>query len=136
MALSTPTTWLSIGCATVASTTEAEAPGYVVVTETCGGTMSGDCATGVTKMDRMPAIAVTIAMTAASRGRSTKTLESTGSAPACCRRNRTRGDRGARAQAFHSLYDHLFAAGETAIENRVGTLFAADLDAADLGFCR
>ena len=30
--------------------------------------------------------------------------------------------------------DHLLAAGKTAVENRVGTLFTADLDAADLGF--
>src|SRR5689334_15962261 len=132
MALSTPTTWLSIGCATVASTTAAEAPGYVVVTETCGGTMSGYCATGITKMDRMPAIVVTMAMTAASRGRWTKTLESIGSAPACRRRYRCRAHGRAGAQAFHSLHDDLLPAGEAAVENRLGSLLAADLDPADL----
>src|SRR5690242_1520553 len=110
MALSTPTTWLSIGCATVVSTTAADAPGYVVVTETCGGTMSGYCATGITKIDNIPAIVVTIAMTAASRGRCTKMLESIGSAPGCRRRHRRRAYGRARAQAFHSLHDDLLAA--------------------------
>src|SRR5690348_17219687 len=107
MALSTPTTWLSIGCATVASTTEAEAPGYVVVTETCGGTMSGYCAIGITKRERMPAIVVTIAMTAASRGRATKTLEIIGSAAGYRCRNWAGTHGRTRAQAFHPLHDYL-----------------------------
>src|SRR4051812_31611909 len=132
MALSTPTTWLSIGCATVASTTAAEAPGYVVVTETCGGTMSGYCATGITKMDRNPAIVVTMAITAASRGRWTKALESIGSAPTYRRGHRRRAHGGTSAQAFHPLDDHLLSARQAAVENRIRPLLAADLDAADL----
>jgi hypothetical protein len=42
------------------------------VTETCGGTMSGYCASGIVQSVSMPAIVVTMAMTMASRGRSTK----------------------------------------------------------------
>src|SRR5690348_7265664 len=68
-------TWLSIGCAIVASTMAAEAPGYSVVTDTCGGTISGYCATGITTSDSSPAMVVTMAMTVASRGRSMKIAE-------------------------------------------------------------
>src|SRR5271156_1344179 len=70
--LSTPTTCASIGWATVASTTAEFAPGYMVVTETCGGTISGYCATGIARKANAPAIVVTMAMTIARRGRSTK----------------------------------------------------------------
>src|SRR5258707_7322088 len=71
--LSTPTTWASMGWATVAATTAPEAPGYTAVTDTCGGTISGYCAIGIDTSASAPAIVVTIAMTIASRGRSTKT---------------------------------------------------------------
>src|SRR5258705_8341050 len=74
--LSTPTTWASIACATVASTTPELAPGYIVVTCTWGGTMSGYCASGITNSDSRPAIVVTRAMTMASRGLSTKIADS------------------------------------------------------------
>src|SRR5215218_5548093 len=73
--LSTPTTLLSSSWPTVASTTSAEAPGKRAVTSTCGGTMSGNCATGICSSEIAPAITVTTAMTTARRGRSTKTLE-------------------------------------------------------------
>ncbi len=42
---------------------------------TCGGTMSGNCATGMRSSASTPASVMTIAMTIASRGRSTKTAE-------------------------------------------------------------
>src|SRR4051812_11128148 len=100
--------------------------------------MSGDCAIGNTKRERMPANVVKIAVTPASRRPATKPLESTGSAPGRRRRNRGGNRAGAhgrtRPQAFHPLHDYLLAAGKIAVKNRVGTLFAADLDAADLGF--
>ena len=65
-------TCASIGWATVASTTAEFAPGYMVVTDTWGGTMSGYCATGIARNANAPAIVVTTAMTIARRGRSTK----------------------------------------------------------------
>ena len=72
---STPLIWLSKGCATVASTTSAEAPGKLAVTCTCGGTISGNCATGMRSNEIKPAIVVRIAMTMANRGRSTNSFE-------------------------------------------------------------
>src|SRR5215471_6997930 len=71
----------SSGCATVASSTSAEAPGYLVVTSTWGGTMSGSCATGIRKRARSPPSVMTIEITIASRGRSMKTEEIMASAP-------------------------------------------------------
>ena len=56
--------------ATVASSTSAEAPGYLVVTSTWGGTISGSCATRIRVRARSPPSVMTIAMTIASRGRS------------------------------------------------------------------
>src|SRR5215467_1395575 len=100
ISLSTPTTWASIGRAMVASTTAAEAPGYEVVTETWGGTMSRYWATGITKSASMPAIVVTIAITMASRGRSTKMADNTGSGPTQSYWHRRRGHRHARAYAL------------------------------------
>src|SRR5580658_9063925 len=79
MLLSTPTTCASIGWATELSTACAEAPGYVALTVTCGGTMSGSCATGMRSIDSTPASVMTIAMTIASRGRRIKTAEIIGS---------------------------------------------------------
>src|ERR1700722_16699120 len=59
----------------VSSTTAADAPAKVVEIVTCGGTMSGNCATGMRNSDRTPASVIRIAMTIARRGRSTKTAE-------------------------------------------------------------
>src|SRR6516164_2702868 len=101
--LSTPTTWASIGCATVASTTPELAPGYVVVTWTWGGTISGYCASGMTNSDTSPAIVVIKAMTMANRGRSTKIADSIGSASVECGRNRRRPNRHSGSQRFEAL---------------------------------
>src|SRR6185312_6470341 len=68
-------TWASIGSATAASTTAAEAPGYVAVTSMRGGTMSGNCATGMRVSAMAPAMVMTMAMTMARRGRRIKTAE-------------------------------------------------------------
>ena len=52
-----------------------QTPGYVVVTDTWGGTISGYCAIGITSRDSNPAIVVTMAMTVARRGRSINMAE-------------------------------------------------------------
>jgi hypothetical protein len=65
----------------VASTTAELAPGYIVVTDTCGGTMSGYWAIGMARRASRPAIVVTIAMTMERRGRSTKTEDNIGLVP-------------------------------------------------------
>src|SRR5690242_16190354 len=65
----------SSGCATVFSTTSADAPGKVALTCTCGGTMSGNCDTGIRMIASAPASVITIAITIASRGRSTNIPE-------------------------------------------------------------
>src|SRR5690348_5140731 len=106
MARSTPTNWASSGCATVASTTAADAPGYVVVTETCGGTMSGYCASGIATSAIAPAITVTMAMTMARRGRSTKIDDSIASASGC-RSHRRSLHGGAGPERAQPLDDHL-----------------------------
>ena len=46
-----------------------------MVTETCGGTMSGYCASGMTLSEIRPAMVSRSEMTIARRGRSTKTEE-------------------------------------------------------------
>ena len=56
--------------AALLTTTSAEAPGKRAVTSTCGGTMSGNCATGIFSSEIAPAITITTAITIASRGRS------------------------------------------------------------------
>ena len=70
--LSTPFICCSIGVATDCSIVTASAPGYVVETMICGGTMSGNCATGSPPIATRPAMTVTIAMTIATIGRPMK----------------------------------------------------------------
>src|ERR1700704_1492646 len=109
--LSTPTTWASIACATVASTTPELAPGYIVVTWTCGGTMSGYCASGITNSDTKPAIVVIRAMTIASRGRSTKMAENIDLAPGQGWRRWVGFHLHTRPDRLQTFDDDLFAAG-------------------------
>src|SRR6516225_2228834 len=94
-----------MGWATVASTTPEFAPGYVVVTCTWGGTISGYCASGMTNSDTSPAIVVIKAMTMANRGRSTKIADSIGSASVKCGRYRCRPYRHSGPQRFEALND-------------------------------
>src|SRR5271166_2921605 len=99
----------SSGWATVASSTSADAPGYIAVTSTWGGTISGSCATGIRVSAKRPPSAMTIAMTIARRGRSMKTDEIMASAPA-----RDGGDgrgrhRRVRSRPLDSLYDDLLS---------------------------
>src|SRR3981189_1930098 len=86
--LSTPTTCASSGWATLVSTTDAEAPGNTPVTVPCGGTIAGNCATGIFAAASAPAMEIMNAMTIARRGRSTKTAEIMGFCPPAERHRR------------------------------------------------
>src|SRR6478735_9129404 len=110
-ARSTPTTCASSGWATLASTTSAEAPGNTPETVTCGGTMSGNCATGIVSNASAPAMVMTNAITIARRGRSTKTAEIMGSCPPVWPRGPGRY-RLARTHPLQALDDHLVAQRE------------------------
>src|SRR5215469_13406925 len=123
-----------MGCATVASTTAELAPGYVVETWTCGGTMSGYCASGMINNDKRPAIVVTRAMTIASRGRSTNIADSMALAAIQRRGDRLGLDRRSRSQALDALDDDEFATLETFGDDNVLAARATCLDPADGGF--
>ena len=84
---STPLTCCSIGAVTVSSSTEAFAPGKLVVTFTVGGVMSGIDATGSSGIEIAPASTMTMETTIAMIGRFTKREEN---APivSCSRRRR------------------------------------------------
>src|SRR5204862_801406 len=69
---STPTTCCSIGAATVSATTWALAPGYLAVTWTVGGVISGYSATGRRAAAMAPSRTMTRDITQARTGRSTK----------------------------------------------------------------
>src|SRR5512147_2585146 len=72
MPFSTPFTFCSIGVATDASTSVAEAPTKVVVIWTIGGTTSGYWATGSPDIATSPTRTVTMEITIATIGRLTK----------------------------------------------------------------
>src|SRR5580693_6150280 len=99
-----------MGWATVASTTSASAPGYRVVTETCGGTISGNCATGIWKIASRPARVMTIETTKASRGRSMKTPDIMAARLTADpgRQHRLLHDL-ARSHLLDAVHDHVFA---------------------------
>src|SRR5579859_506856 len=134
--LSTPTICASSGWATVLSTTEAEAPANCVEMVTWGGTMSGNCATGIRNIESAPASVIRMAMTIARRGRSTKTAEIIRLLSRLrCRR---RGRRGARrhlnagAHALDAVHDYRFAVGQAAQDRGRDRSGLAKLDA---GLC-
>src|SRR6185436_18135622 len=72
---STPLICCSSGVATDCSIVTASAPVYVVLTMICGGTMSGNWATGSPDIATNPPITVTIAITIATTGRLINSLE-------------------------------------------------------------
>src|SRR6516164_943592 len=129
--LSTPTTCASIGCATVASTTAEFAPGYVVVTCTWGGTISGYCASGITNSDTKPAIEITKAMTIANRGRSTKIADSIGLVSAEGGRDWRSPHRHPGSQRFETLDHHQLVARQALGDDYVYAVGAARLDSSD-----
>ena len=71
----TPLTCVSIGSATVSMTVLALAPGYLVVTETVGGTTFGYWAMGRRMSETSPINTMTIARTLDRTGRSMKKRE-------------------------------------------------------------
>src|SRR5271166_5569728 len=71
----TPLTCVSIGSATVSITVLGLAPGYLVVTETVGGTTLGYCDTGNRNSETSPISTNTIASTLERTGRSMKKRE-------------------------------------------------------------
>src|SRR6185436_16877387 len=72
---STPLICCSSGVATDCSIVCASAPVYVVLTIICGGTMSGNWATGNPAIATNPTITVTMAITIATTGLLMKSLE-------------------------------------------------------------
>src|ERR1044072_1842116 len=99
-------------CATLSSTAWAEAPGQVAVTRTCGGTMSGNCATGRAVMASRPAMVMTVETTKASRGRRMNSDESVMALPLGLSRvgwRQGRRHRHALADALLALDDDLLA---------------------------
>src|SRR6185295_11550740 len=76
--LGTPLMAFSIGEATVCSTTSADAPGYVALTVTTGGAISGYCAIGRLRIADRPASTRNVEITAAKIGRSMKKRENMG----------------------------------------------------------
>src|SRR5215831_13238006 len=102
----------------VASTTAAEAPGKLVVTETWGGTMSGYCAIGIEYSASAPAIVVTMAMTMASRGRSTKTEESI-ELTSDRLRHRACAHRCSGTDSLQPVHDDLLAAGQPRVNHDI-----------------
>src|SRR6476659_3824171 len=116
----------------VASTTAPEAPGKLVVTETWAGTISGYCAIGIEYSASAPAIVVTMAMTMASRGRSTKTEDSIKLASdrlrhwACSHRY-------SGTDPLQAVHDDLLAAGQPSVNHDVRAALGAGLNALDDG---
>src|SRR6185437_5711207 len=113
-----------------------------------GGTMSGNCATGMRVIAIAPAMVMTMAMTMARRGRAMKTLEiMTPSSPSGallwrCRlaRRRPAGRRGlarrrcgrhrlSRPHALNAVDDHRVALVEAVGDDRHGRRRLAELDA-------
>src|SRR5438046_1029793 len=78
------------------------------MTVTCGGTMSGNCATGSRVMAMRPASVMTIEMTKASRGRSTQTSAITALRPLVARQHRDR-DSLPHPRLLHPVDDDLLA---------------------------
>lgn len=72
---STPFTDSSMGTPTVSATVCASAPGYVALTETVGGVISGYCATGRVLTVMTPTSIISTASTVAKMSRSMKNLE-------------------------------------------------------------
>src|SRR6185503_3038770 len=74
---STPFSACSSGAATVSAMTSALAPGYVALTPTVGGAMSGYIDTGSARNEASPAMTMNAETTIANNGRSMKKFEIT-----------------------------------------------------------
>src|SRR4051794_9194443 len=103
----------------------------MVVTWTCGGTMSGYCEIGITRSETSPAIVVTSAMTIASRGRSTKIAENIDLALIQIWQCRGCLDRHTGPQRLNAFDNDLLAARQTFGDNDPLAVCPARLDPTD-----
>src|SRR5580692_10139384 len=94
--------------------------------------MSGYCAIGIENSARKPAMVVTMAMTIASRGRSTKMAENIGSAP-FERRHGARLDRRSRAHPQQSFDDDLLVPGQAFLNHGIRSALTSRLDPFHVG---
>src|SRR6185369_8901437 len=130
MPFSTPFSFCSMGVATDASTSVAEAPTKVVVIWTIGGTTSGYWAMGSPAIATSPTMTVMIEITIATIGRLTKKramgllrLSRGGlGGPGARRRRRHRlgGDGRALLHLLQALDDHLLAALQAFLDHPQG----------------
>src|SRR5580692_2981856 len=95
--------------------------------------MSGYCAIGIENSARKPAMVVTMAMTMASRGRSTKMAESIGSAPVE-RRHRASLDRRTGAHPLQSFDNDQLVSGQAFLDDGIRSALTAGLDPLHNGF--
>src|SRR4051812_47297482 len=96
--------------------------------------MSGYCATGMVNSARAPAIDVTIAITIAKRGRSTKIADSMASDPACRLADRVRPNGDPGPDPLQAVDDDQFAAGQALVDDGIRSGAArAQLDPPDHG---
>src|SRR5689334_713255 len=93
--------------------------------------MSGNCATGITAMAISPARVMTMETTNASRGRSTKVAEITGSSPLGGTHRRGL-HRLARPHLLHAVDDDVLAFLESRLDDHIGLLLRAGRDPPDL----
>src|SRR6185369_9023410 len=110
---STPLICCSSGVATDCSIVTASAPVYVVLTMICGGTMSGNWATGSPDIATKPPITVTIAITIATTGRLMNSLEII----SVFLRRRFRVDGYTRPDSLDALDDHCFSRLQSLFDN-------------------
>src|ERR1700724_1667287 len=89
--------------------------------------MSGYCAFGIENSASKPAMVVTMAMTIASRGRSTKMAENIGSAP-FERRRRAGRDRNSGAHPLQSFDDDLLVPGQGFLDDGIRSALTPRLD--------
>src|SRR5690606_17735663 len=130
----------SITLVTESTSTFADAPGYVAVTEICGGATLGYCATGSSGMTSKPAMEMNSATTHAKLGRLMKNRDMV-----IPRRGRTlsgrvllllewlRSDRGIRSQAVQPANHDPITDVQSAANLPAGSLHYACIDLAQLG---
>src|SRR5262249_47469711 len=97
--------------------------------ETCGGTISGYCASGIVYSAKTPAIGVTIEMTMASGGRSTKIDESIESALPKHLGEGACPPRCPRTYPLQPFDDEGLAPGQAGFDHHVAPALTAGLDA-------
>src|SRR5512134_2104586 len=139
MPFSTPFSFCSMGVATDASTSVAEAPTKVVVIWTIGGTTSGYWAMGRPDIATSPTMTVMMEITMATIGRLTKKLamllrlgHGLRRAPSGgCGRHRLRGDGRALADLLQAFHDDLLPGLQALLDQPQAVHARADLHVAE-----